>query len=149
MPNSQQGWGECSGQYRTRYCDTRLLIKLFLIRAGSLWPVFESLQCHYSDEVVLYGGMTGVCWHSDHHDNRKSLCVCVVPASWLHTTHTHTHTHTLHTSIPKTHQAPVPVFTCKFTPDGLHGHLLAAGDEEGSVRLMDTRRPGSQSLIKG
>ena len=27
---------------------------------GHLWSVFESLQCHYNDEVVFYGGMTEV-----------------------------------------------------------------------------------------
>lgn len=27
---------------------------------GQLWPVFESLQCHYNDEVIFYGGMTEV-----------------------------------------------------------------------------------------
>ncbi len=31
--------------------------------------------------------------------------------------------------------------------DGLHGNLLAVADEEGSVRLMDTRRRLSDSLI--
>ena len=33
--------------------------------------------------------------------------------------------------------------------DGLHGNLLAVGDEEGSVRLMDTRRSASQALVAG
>ena len=35
------------------------------------------------------------------------------------------------------------------TVDGLYGNLLAAADEEGSVRLMDTARPASKSLVKG
>lgn len=43
---------------------------------------------------------------------------------------------------------PVPPFACKFTPDGLYGNLLAVADEEGSVRLMDTARPASKSLVK-
>ena len=31
--------------------------------------------------------------------------------------------------------------------DGLHGNLLAVADEEGSVRLLDTQKCVSQSLI--
>ena len=58
---------------------------------------------------------------------------------------THTHTHTTYLSL----KALVPVFVCKFSPDSLCGNLLAAGDEEGSVRLMNTRRVASHSVIRG
>ena len=34
------------------------------------------------------------------------------------------------------------------SPDALYGHLLAAADEEGCVRLLDTRRQ-SPVLLKG
>ena len=33
--------------------------------------------------------------------------------------------------------------------DGLNGHLLSVADEEGSVRLLDTRKPASRALCKG
>ena len=43
----------------------------------------------------------------------------------------------------------MPAFACKFTPDGLHGHLLAVADEDGSVRLLDTRKELSEGFISG
>lgn len=43
----------------------------------------------------------------------------------------------------------MPSFACKFTPDGLHGHLLAVSDEDGSVRLLDTRKLLSESSLSG
>ena len=48
-------------------------------------------------------------------------------------------------------QGPTPPFASKFTPDGLHGNLLAVGDEEGSVRLFDTRRSlgHSEAMLSG
>ena len=33
--------------------------------------------------------------------------------------------------------------------DGLYGHLLSVADEEGSVRLLDTRKPATKALCKG
>ena len=33
--------------------------------------------------------------------------------------------------------------------DGLYGHLLSVADEEGSVRLLDTRKPATRALCKG
>ena len=33
--------------------------------------------------------------------------------------------------------------------DGLYGHLLSVADEEGSVRLLDTRKPAAKALCKG
>ena len=43
----------------------------FVALSGHLWSVFESLQCHYNDEVVFCGGMTEVflkkkklSWHA-------------------------------------------------------------------------------------
>ena len=45
---------------------------------------------------------------------------------------------------------PHTYFHCTFyTLDGLYGNLLAVADEEGSVRLMDTTKPASKSLVKG
>lgn len=37
-------------------------------------------------------------------------------------------------------------YDCKFS-DGLHGNLLAVGDEEGSVHFLDTRKALSEATI--
>ena len=31
----------------------------------------------------------------------------------------------------------------------IHSHILAVADEEGSLRLMDSRKAAAQSLVKG
>ena len=36
-----------------------------------------------------------------------------------------------------------------FRADGLHGNLLSVADEEGSVRLLDTRKPAAEALCRG
>ena len=41
------------------------------------------------------------------------------------------------------------MLTCQFSRDGLGGHLLATGDEQGQVLLMDTRKRAQQSVIEG
>ena len=41
------------------------------------------------------------------------------------------------------------MLACQFSKDGLGGHLLATGDEQGQVVLMDTRRRAKQSVIEG
>jgi denticleless len=44
--------------------------------------------------------------------------------------------------------AYVPPFACKFNQSALCGNLLGLVDEDGSVSLIDTRQPASDSLIK-
>ncbi len=44
-------------------------------------------------------------------------------------------------------QDPVPARAVAFTPDRLHGNLLAVADEVGTVQLLDTRRPLINSLV--
>ena len=46
-------------------------------------------------------------------------------------------------------QDAVPPFACKFSPDGMYGHLLAVADEDGSVQLLDTRKLLSEALVSG
>ncbi len=41
----------------------------------------------------------------------------------------------------------MPARAVAFTPDGLHGNLLAVADEVGTVQLLDTRRPLINSLV--
>ena len=41
------------------------------------------------------------------------------------------------------------MLTCQFSRDGLGGHLLATGDEQGQVLLMDTRKRAKKSVVEG
>ena len=109
--------------------DSESILVPEFLNLGSLKTVLRSLQCRSEDEVFLEGGLTGVC------------CTCTHVLILIHSRlYAHTYIHT---------QGSVPAFACKFSKNGLHGNLLAIADEEGSVRLMDTRRPASKSFIKG
>lgn len=64
-------------------------------------------------------------------------------------------------------QDPVPPFACQFSPGTVckvgrsfihsfliplaasFSYVLAVADEEGSLRLLDTRKSATQSLVKG
>jgi denticleless len=44
--------------------------------------------------------------------------------------------------------SPVPPFACQFSPAVPYSHILAVADEEGSLRLLNTRKYAAQSLVK-
>ena len=74
----------------------------------------------------------------------------------------------VHTFLFIASQDPVPPFACQFSPgvdtymhkcNSIHihyisleipySHILAVADEEGSLRLLNTRKYAAQSLVKG
>lgn len=110
----------CLGQYvRKQY----ITVELFTVRKDTVVSYLLS-SCK-----LLF---TWVIWWKPGSQNYTSnhLSVCGYGVD----------SHVFFFLLPQSNNVPV---------DGLYGHLLSVADEEGSVRLLDTRKPATRAVCKG